>query len=330
MPTPDDPRRDADSPVEANWRAVATAASMEDRRAFFIAAARDGNILRLNFLKAHDSRLANAATLNAALLEACDMRREDICRLLLKWGANPKHDNSRALYYAVKYNGAMIVDMLLRAGADMQAAARHVPSKTPLPFVAVDARNHEALRALVMQGINPGMTDAQGQSLRARARDRGMQGAIELMNRLWPVPPAIDKEFVAGHSLAQLQSVFPLHGDLTGFQLAAYNGQIDALLAKLTDGGRRLVKSDLLGATPRHPQTILFILGQRRELHKVFNPALWGNDFAAMRAAITYIPAAFRAQAQEDRLQALERQMKLAKRREGKAPLRLPPRDRKP
>lgn len=329
MPTPDDPRRDADSPADANWRDVAANAPMDERRGYFLAAARDGNELRLSFLKSTDPKLADRGTLTAALLEAARQGREGACRLLLNWGADPRHDRSRALYNAVKANGGMIVDLLLRAGADMGAAASHAPDNETLAFAAVEARAHEALRALLMHGVDPDIRDAKGRTLRARARDRGMQGSIELMNRLWLSPPLVPRDFVGKYSIDTLQRVFAGHQGLTGFQLAAYNGQIDALLEKLTAGGRVLCKSDLIGATPKHPQTLLFILGQRRELHKVFEPARWGHDFAAMRATLPYIPAAFRRQAREDRLQALERQAKLAAKRANAAKLRLPPK-RKP
>lgn len=311
MALPPDDGHNPDSPAEANWRQVAANLPLADRQRVFVAAASQNQLARLSFLKSTAPGVATPDVLSEALIAAAEAGHRDICIKLLRWGADARRDNSRALHVAVVRNQALIADQLLRAGADMKAAESYLKPRRPLVFLAAEMRHHETLRALIMHGVAPELQDNQGRDLRGRCRDLAMQGGIEMMNRLWKTPPAVPADFAARNDLDALRAVFHTHDGFTGFQLAAYHGQIDTLLRRLTANGRSLTKSDLITATPRYPQTILFILGRQRQLHKVFEPALWQNDFAAMRAMIPYVPAAFRWQVDETRISALERQHRL-------------------
>ncbi len=285
-----------------------------DSRAFVMAAA-SGDLPQLIFLRAAAATGISPSLLNAALVSAALHGQEKTCRQLLVWGADARHNRSQALLAAVKANHGYVTDLLLRAGARMEDAKQHRPHMSLLAQ-AIEEGHADAAKALLLHGANPNvMHPFSGTTLQARAHALGLIDTYHLMERLWAQPPRVPDDFAQRLPLDQLRDAFPTHAGFTGFQLAAYHGQMEALLARLTAQGRTLAKSDLITATPRYPQTLLFILGQRGELAKVFDLGLWAHDVTALRDLLRYVPAAFRGQLDDAGIPTRLRQEKLRQQR---------------
>lgn len=320
---PHDPN---DSPPDAEWQREVREAARGKREYMFMLAVVKGQAARLAFIHAQDTTITHSAILmDKALMAACANGQAQSVAWLIRHGANPREGNSRAIVSAVSANSGTVLDVLLRNGASLQDAEKTHFKDGALAHAVLN-RKPEAAKALLLNGCDPYRSITGGPTVYARMRDLGMPILTELSNRIWLRDvPAVPADFAARESLDRLQGVYPDHKNLTGFQLAAYNGQIGALIKRLTANGRTLTRSDLIGATPKHPQTVLFICGQRGELSQIFTPALWGNNVPAMRDALRYVPAAFRTQIDTDMLAALERRQQLAKRAQNAKPgLRLP------
>lgn len=290
-----------DPAADATWQRDVQESSLSKRQQMLITAAAKGQATRLAFIYAQDTSVcADKTVLNTALYEASGAGHLATTRWLLNHGGDAAHMNSRCVISAIQANSGYVVDILLRHGADI-AAAEKIIAPWSLLARAVCDRKPEAAKALLLHGCDPYGKAPTGQLLKSRMSALGTDILVEISNRLWlKNVPHVFEGFAAKVPLEQLKRAWQTHEGLTGYQLCAYNGHIDILLARLTANGRMLSKRDLISATPKHPQTILFILGQRNELAKVFKPALWGGDIAAMRAILPYVPAAFRHQIDAD------------------------------
>lgn len=258
-------------------------------------AAQQGQVNRLSFMRATYAQHLSRADLTFALISAAARGQEKACRLLLGWGADARRDR-RALIAAIRGNHGFVTDLLLRAGATLDNVVIEHREMSPLAL-ALEGGHKDSAKALLLHGANPNiMHTPTGSTLRALATTKGLLDTRELMDRLWPTAPRIPADFVARLPLEVLRGPFPDHGGFTGYQLAAYHGQMSALLQRLTADGRRLTKSDLIMATPRYPQTVLFILGQQGRLAEVFDPRWWPGNAAGARDLLRYVPAAFRPQ----------------------------------
>lgn len=320
------PHDSHDPAADAAWQRDVREGILSKRHNMLMEAAARGQVTRLAFIHAHDATVCrDQAVMNLALHAASSAGHHHAVKWLLAHGSDASHNRSRCLIGAINANSGDSVDLLLRHGADIKEAEKNTYPSSLLAR-AVNERKSEAAKALLLHGCNPFGYAPSGHQVIARMRDLGMQGLIEIANRLWLKDVArVPADFCRTTPLNQLQGVWQSHGGLTGYQLAVYNGQIDVLLARLTENGRTLSKSDLITATPKHPQTILFIAGQRGELTKIFNPALWGYNVAAMRATLPYVPAAFRQQIDVAALTTIERQRSIKDRAAGDARrLRLP------
>lgn len=326
-PPEDSPKKPSDAVrgVEAAWRVELDDADAKKLVQQMVLAAGKGNRHRVSFILAsYPTATTTPAALNEALYAAALSGQQEVCVILLKKGAVASSHNSRALKAAVISDNGHLVDLLLRHGADITATQKWAPHR-PLLACALAERRRQAAKALLLHGVNPNGKDSDGRTLRALAQEMKLPGITDLIDSLWHQPPAIPDDFATRLPLEDLRRVFPLHDTYNGFQLATYHGQFDVLATRLVAEDGSLSKSDILGATLHHPQNLLFILGQRGELAKAFQPHLWGYDSKRMRAMLPYIPAAFRDQIDESRLTALFQQDRL--RRHKKNPqLRLPPR----
>ena len=291
------PHDSLDPAHDAAWQRDVREGILSKKQDFVKEAASRRQLTRLAFIQAHDpATCRDQNVMNLALHAASCAGHREAVKWLLAHGSDASHNRSRCLIGAINANSGDTVDLLLRHGASIKDAEKTTYPSSLLAR-AVNERKSEAAKALLLHGYDPFGYAPSGQTVLSRIRDLGMPVLTEIINRLWLKDVAkVPDDFARKTPLSQLQGVFHTHGGLTGYQLCAYNGQIDALLARLTENGRRLSKSDLITATPKHPQTILFIMGARGELGKIFNPALWGNDVAAMRATLPYVPAAFRHQ----------------------------------
>lgn len=314
-----------DPAADALWQRDVREGVLSKRQYMLMQAAALGQTTRLAFIHAHDKNVCrDTATMNSALHAASCAAHRDTVKWLLAHGSDASHQRSRCLTAAIDANSGDVVDLLLRHGANIKDAEKNTYPATLLAR-AVTSRKPEAAKALLLHGCDPFAYAPSGHQITGRMRDLGMPILTEITNRLWlKTPPVVPADFASTTPLDQLQRVWPQHGNLTGYQLCAYNGQIDTLLTRLTANGRTLSKSDLITATPKHPQTILFILGQRGELGKVFTPALWGYNAAAMRATLPYVPAAFRHQIDVEAFETAERLTRLRARAATGKNLRLP------
>ncbi len=321
------PPHDSHDPArDAAWQRDVREGILSKRQNLLMEAAARGQTTRMAFIHAHDAAVCrDQSVMNAALHAASCAGHHAAVKWLLAHGSDAAHNRSRCLIGAVNANSGDCVDLLLRHGADIKQAEKTTYPSSLLAR-AVGERKPEAAKALLLHGCDPFGYTPSGHQVTSRIRDLGMPILNEIINRLWLKDVArVPADFASATPLSDLQRVWPTHGGLTGFQLCAYNGQIDALLARLTAQGRKLCKSDLITATPKHPQTILFIAGQRGELAKIFRPALWGYDVAAMRATLSYVPAAFRHQIDVAGFTTIERQRAIIDRAaQDAARLRLP------
>lgn len=320
---PDDSLPDVAS--DMMWRGDVRTAALSTRRQMLVQAAARGQTARLAFLQAHDPDVCrDVPTMETALHAASCAGQRDSVKWLLERGANAAHGHNRCLLGAVNANSGDVVDLLLRHGADIRQAEKTV-APSSLLMHAVSKRKRVAAKALLLHGCSPFDSMPDGQSAAAQMRTMGMITLLEMMARLWPKNlPAVPADFAAATPLEDLQRPWPSAGGMTGYQLCAHHGQIDMLLHRLTANGRVLSKTDLITATPRYPQTVLFILGQRGELSKAFAPALWGYNAAAMRDILPYVPAAFRGQIDAASFAAAERHQRLRQRAGDGTRLRLP------
>lgn len=296
-PPPDSPKTPPDPAQDSSWQRDVREGSLSKRQYLLLQAASLGQTTRLAFLYAQDKTVCNDnAVMNNALRAATHAGHFNAVKWLLTHGANDMRERSNCLVIAIDKDDGDSVDVLLRHEVDLKRAQSKTAPASLLAHAIIN-RKVKAAKALLLHGFDPQGTAPSGQQLVGRMRDLGMPILTEITNRLWLKNVAgIDADFASKTPLSELQKVWQEHGALTGYQLCAYNGQIDILLARLTENGRKLTTSDLITATPKHPQTILFILGQRGELNKVFKPELWHYDADAMRAVLPYVPAAFRAQ----------------------------------
>jgi hypothetical protein len=301
--------------AEESWRAAARRATPVMRELKLVAAAEQGRSARVAFLLAEWAALKEPHVLGRAATAAAINGHADTCRLLLRHGAPLDYAHGALIEAAVAGNNGDLVDFILRAGASFEMKGRR-----PLLEQALSANKPAAAKALILHGANPYRQNAAGKSMRQLAEDIGRRDLAELMERLWQRPPLVPAGFAAETPLEALRGSFPAHDGMTGFQLAACHGQIDALFARLIASQSRLHKSDVLTANLRHPRTLLFILGQRGEAAKAFDPALWGGDLALMQELLRYVPAAFRAQIDEDAIRTKLQQRHL---QQGRPP-RLP------
>lgn len=324
------PHDSHDAAHDPAWQRDVREGILSKRQNLLMEAAARGQLTRLAFIHAHDNTVCrDQSVMNAALHAASCAGHHACVKWLLTHGSDAAHNRSRCLIGAINANSGDSVDLLLRHGADIKEAQK-ATYPTSLLARAVEERKPEAAKALLLHGCDPFSYAPSGKQVTSRIRDLGMPILTEIINRLWLKDVArVPADFAATAPLDDLQRAWPTHGGLTGIQLCVYNGQLDALLARLTAQGRKLCKSDLITATPKHPQTILFIAGQRGELARIFRPALWGHDVAGMREALTYVPAAFRHQIDTATFTTIERQRAIAHRaaREaGKLRLPKPPR----
>lgn len=320
------PHDSVDPAQDAAWQRDVRDGILSKKQNLLMEAAARGQTTRLAFIHAQcPATCRDQNVMNLALHAASCAGHREAVKWLLAHGSDASHNRSRCLIGAINANSGDTVDLLLRHGANIKDAEKTTYPSSLLAR-AVNERKSEAAKALLLHGCDPFGYAPSGHTVLSRIRDLGMPILTEIINRLWLKDVAkVPDDFAKKTPLNDLQAVWHTHGGLTGYQLCAYNGQIDALLARLAANGRTLSKSDLITATPKHPQTILFIMGARGELGKIFNPALWGNDVAAMRATLPYVPAAFRHQIDVASFTTIERQRNLKDRAASDAKrLRLP------
>lgn len=304
--SPDDPAQDS------AWQRDVREGSLSKRHYLLMQAAALGQTTRLAFIHAQDKTVcSDTGVMNNALRAATHAGHLNAVKWLLRQGTTDIRERSHCLVIAINKDDGDCADALLRYDIDLKIAQGMTAPSTLLSH-AICNRKTKAAKALLLHGFDPFGATPTGQPLTGRMRDLGQPILTELTNRLWlKNVDTIAADFASKTPLSELQKVWQDHRGLTGYQLCAYNGQIDILLARLTENGRKLTTSDLITATPKHPQTILFILGQRGQLNKVFKPELWQHDAAAMRAVLPYVPAAFRAQVDLGAIAFAERQKRL-------------------
>lgn len=241
-----------------------------------------------------------------ALAAAALNGHEALCDFFLRLKADPRANDSQCLQHAVIRGNVRIIDRLLRAGADIHCAGGSLLKQ------AMTAARPAPVKALVLHGADLSRP-IHGRNAMQWAQALKMT-EIEKFLALFN-PPALNVTlgYLRHLTPARLQDPDPLHDGFTPMQLAAYGGHMQAALAILTQDGRKLTRSDLITATPRHPQTVLYILGSKGQLAQLFTPQLWQGRQREMEQAYQYIPAAFRAQVDLAHLQAAFVQDKLRK-----------------
>lgn len=247
---------------------------------------------------------ASPKRLSNAFLRACNAGHIGSLKFLLSRGVDANVKNGKGLVEALHGDKGDAVDFLLRHGARMQDTEREFADTPPLLFRALRQQRLNVAKALLLHGADP-FARHDRETPRDICRRQGMEKLGDLIDRLHVKAPLVSADDIKAQDWQNLQLPQDKYNGLTGMQVAAYNGHIDILVEKMAGLGRSITKSDLITATPRYPQTLLFILGQRGELDKIFgNLALWGKHMDRWLDAETYIPAAFRKKTDAARLKA--------------------------
>ena len=252
-----------------------------------VLAASRGGLDMTEFLLARGIATLAPGCLDEALAEAVHYNKTNTVRLLLQQGAKTDYSDAAALFAAAQRGDGEMMEMLLQAGGN--ATARE---GTLLP-IALAHRNQDVAMSLLKHGADPA-SYYRGMNGFEWTAEMGLPEFAGVLRQWLNDDRDIPRAFFENKTLAELRAPMPARYGRSGIHLAASTGNFDivrdrALAAAPAEG---LTAADILHRANGGP-SVLHLLGQRGELGKVFDAALWRGRKAEAFLLLREVPKAY-------------------------------------
>ena len=267
---------------------LARGAALDHKDGFtLVLAASRGGLAMTEFLLARGIVKLAPNCLDEALAEAAHYNKKDTVRLLLQHGAKCDYSDAAALFAACQRGDGELMEMLLQAGGN--AAARQ---GTLLP-IALAHRNQDVAMSLLKHGADPA-SYYRGMNGFEWTAEMGLPEFAGVLRQWLNDDRDIPRAFFENKTLAELRAPMPARYGRSGIHLAASTGNFDIICdrARSAAPGDGLMAADILHRSDNGP-SVLHLLGQRGELGKLFDAALWRGRKAEALLLLREVPKAY-------------------------------------
>jgi len=224
-----------------------------------------------------------------ALVMAVTAVRPRAVKLLLESGADPRRQESIALWYAAMRGDTAIAHDLLQAGADANAR------EGTLMALALSHRNDGVAKELLHSGADPAATYNERNAFEWAA-EMHLEEFFQHL-REWVKGDAYrGPAFFGAKTLPDLRAALPGQGNRTGLHMAAASGNFGVIRDKFIAAGEKITPGELKDAPGHSSPSVLLLLGQTGQLKDAFDARLWQGRKEEMLEAFAAVPETFRAQ----------------------------------